>query len=106
MIIDNNKYIQAKLPPSIQRISNMYVQSDIVEQSPMGNSQVPIMGFLLINSKFQKICHWVFNQQMYVRVRKKNIKTTTMKIFTETGEKFPIQGDDVTYRLTFHRRPF
>ena len=52
MIFDSNKYIQAKLPPSIKRISNMYVYSDIVEQSPVGNSHVPIMGFLPITSKF------------------------------------------------------
>ena len=30
----------------------MYVYSDIVEQSPVGNSHVPIMGFLPITSKF------------------------------------------------------
>ena len=30
MIFDSNKYIQAKLPPSIKRISNMYVYSYIV----------------------------------------------------------------------------
>ena len=52
MIFAANISVQAKLPPSIKRISNMYVYSDIVELSPVGNSQVPIMGFLSIKSKF------------------------------------------------------
>ena len=33
MVFSANMYVQAKLPPSIQRISNMYVYSDIVEIS-------------------------------------------------------------------------
>ena len=85
MVFDANMFVQAKLSPSIQRISNMYVYSDIVELSPVGNSQVPIMGFLPIKSNFQEKNHWVFNPPLYVRVREKNIRTITMKIFTETG---------------------
>ena len=106
MIFNPNKYIQSKLPPSIKRISNMFVYSDIVELSPVGNSQVPIMGFLPIISKFQEIGHWVFNPPMYVRVREKNIRTITIKISTESGEEFPIQDDVVTCRLNFRRRTF
>ena len=37
----------------------MYVYSDIVELSSVGNSQVFIMGFLIIKSKVQEIGHWV-----------------------------------------------
>ena len=32
----------------------MYLYSDIVELSPVGNSKVPIMGFLPIKSNFQE----------------------------------------------------
>ena len=84
----------------------MYVYSDIVELSPVSNSQVPIMGFLPIKSNFQENGHWVFNPTLYVRVREKNIRTITMKISTETGEEFPIHDDVVTCRLNFCRRPF
>ena len=55
MVFVANMYVQAKLPPSIQRISNMYVYSDIVELSPVGNSQVSIMGFLPIKTNFQEM---------------------------------------------------
>ena len=84
----------------------MYVYSDIVELSPVGNSQLPIMGFFLIKSYFQENGHWVLNPPLYVRVREKNIETITMKISTETGEKFPIHDDVLTCRLNFRQRPF
>ena len=84
----------------------MYVYSDIVELSPVGNSQVPIMGFLPIKSNFQENNHWVFNPFLSVSVREKNIKTITMKISTETGVEFPIHDDVFTCRLNFRRRLF
>ena len=55
IIFGENINVQAKLPPSIQRISNMYVYSDIVEHFPVGNSQVPIIGFFPIEVTFNKI---------------------------------------------------
>ena len=106
MVFPTNNKIQAKLPSAIKQISNMYVYSDIIELSPVGNSQVPIMGFFPIKRKFQEMGHWVFNPPLYVRVREKNITTITMKIFTKIGEAFPIQDDVVTCRLHFRRRPF
>ena len=84
----------------------MYVYSDIVERFPVGNSQIPIMGVFPIKSNFQENGHWVFNPLLYVKVRKKNIRTITMKILTETGEEFPIHDDVVTCRLNFRRLPF
>ena len=51
----------------------MYVYSDIDELSQVMNTQIPIMGFLQIKSYFQETGHWVFNQPLYVRVRKTNI---------------------------------
>ena len=70
IIFNENKWTQAKLPPSLKRITNMYVYSDIVELSPVGNSQVPIIGFLPIGSSFKETGHLVFNPLLYVRVKK------------------------------------
>ena len=105
-IFNENRWTQAKLLPSLKRIINMYVYSDIVELSPVGNSLIPIMGFLSIRSSFQETGHWVFNIPMYVRVKENNITTITIKICTETGEEFPIKDGLVTCRLYFRRRPF
>ena len=54
MVFGANMYVQANLPPSIQRISNMYVYSDIVKLSSVSISPVPIISFLPIKSNFQK----------------------------------------------------
>ena len=69
MIFEPNTYVQAKFPPSLKRISNMYVYSDIIELSHVGNSQIPIMGFLPITTHFQENGHWVFNPPLYVKVK-------------------------------------
>ena len=106
MVFIANMYVQAKLPPSIQQISNMYVYSDIVELSPVSNSQVSIMGFLPIKRSFQEKGNWVFNSPLYVRVMEKNIRSITMTLSTKTGEEFLIYHDVVTCRLNFRRRPF
>ena len=84
----------------------MYVYSDIAELSPVGISQVPLMRFLQIKSNLQENGHWVFNPPLYIRVRKQNIKTISIKILIETGEKFSIHDDVVTCRLNFCRRSF
>ena len=84
----------------------MHVYSDIAELSSIKNSQVPIMGFLPINSNVQENGRLVLSPPMYVRVREKNIRTITMKISTETGDEFPIHVDVVTCRLNSFRRPF
>ena len=55
MVFSVNMYVQAKLPSSIQRISNMYVYSDIVKLSPVRNSLLPIMHFHQINVTFKKM---------------------------------------------------
>ena len=48
----------------------MIVYSDIVEQSMVGNSQLLIIGFFPIKSKFQELGQCVFNPPMFVKVRK------------------------------------
>ena len=106
IIFNENKWTEAKLPPALKRITNMYVYSNIVELSPVGNSQVSIMGFLPIRSSFEETGHWVFNPPLDVRVKEKNITTITIKICTESGEEFPILEGLVTCRLNFRRRPF
>ena len=57
MIFEPNTYVQTKFPPSLKRISNMYVCPDIVDRSHLGNSQIPIMRFLPITTHFQENGH-------------------------------------------------
>ena len=105
MIFEPNKYVQAKFPPSLIQISNMYVYSDIVKLSHVGYSQIPIIKFLPITTHFKKKNrHWVYNPPLYIQVKEKIINLITIKICTGTGENFPIKDGEVIYRLHFHRR--
>ena len=79
MIFEAKTYVQAKFPPSLKRISNMYVYLDIVELSHVCNSQIPIMGFLSVTIHFQENGHWVFNPPLYVKVKDKIINSITIK---------------------------
>ena len=79
IIFNENRLTQAKLLPSLKRITNMYVYTDIVKLSLVCNSQVPIISFLPISS-FQEIGHWVFNPLLYGRVKEKILNTITIKI--------------------------
>ena len=45
MIFDRQKSIHANLLHSINQLTNMYVDWDIVKLSFVGNSQIPIVGF-------------------------------------------------------------
>ena len=53
IIFEPNTYVQAKLLPSLQQISNMYVYTDIVKLYHVSNSQILIMEFVLITTHFQ-----------------------------------------------------
>ena len=104
MIIPQYRTMQGDLPPSLKQITNIYVYSDIVELSPVGNSQVPIMVFFPIKSRFQENGDRVFNPALYVRVKEKNMNTITIKISTETGDEFSFQDGLVTCCLNFRRQ--
>ena len=105
MIFEPNKYVQAKFLSSLKQISNMYVYSDIVKLSHVGNCQIPIIRFLSITTHFQENGHWVFNLPLYLKVKEKIINRITIKISTGTGENFPIEDGEVICRLHFRRRP-
>ena len=49
----------------------MYVYSDIVELSQVGNSQIPIIRFLPITTHFKENGHWVLYPNLYVNVKKR-----------------------------------
>ena len=105
MIFEPNTYVQAKFPPSLKRISNIYVYSDIVELSHVGTSQITIKGCLSITTHFQENVHWVFNLPLYVKIKKNIINSITINICTGTDENLFIKNGEVTCRLHFHRRP-
>ena len=98
--------VVSELTASIKRLTSMFVYSDIVEHSLVGDSQAALLGYLPIQSKFGDQGFWCFNPPYYIRVREKFINTVTIQLCTDTGEPFPIETGKVNCRLNFRRLGF
>lgn len=103
IIMEANTAVTSELTPHVKRLSNMFVYSDIVDLSLVGDTQAALLGYLPIQSKFGEQAYWSFNPPYYVHVREKFINTITMQLCTDTGEEFPIEDGKVLCRLNFRR---
>ena len=80
IMFDENKHLDAQLPPSINRITGMWVYSDIIELSAVGDTQAPILGYLLIQSKFDEMGYWNFNSPYNIEIKEHFVSNITIKI--------------------------
>ena len=103
MVFETDRWCTAKMSPSLKRISNMFVYTDIIDFSIVGDTQAPILGFIPIQSHFGDNAHYAINPPSYVHVKEKIINTITIKICTDTGEEFPFEEGKVICRLNFRR---
>ena len=106
MVFNENESVNALLLPLIKRITSMWVYTDIIELSAVGDIQAPFLGYVSIQSKFDEMGYWNFNPPYYIKVKEHSVSNITIKICTETGENFPIVDGKVTCSLHFRRRPF
>ena len=98
-----NKPKVSEITAHIKRLTSIFVYSDIVELSLVGDSQSALLGYCPIQSKFGDQGYWCFNPPYYVKVREKYINTITIELCTDTGESFPIEDGKVNCRLNFRR---
>jgi len=103
IILEPNKAVFSELPAHMNRLTSIFVYSDIVELSLVGDSQSALLGYCPIQSKFGDQGYWCFNPPYYVRVREKSISSIKMELCTDTGEIFPIEDGKVNCRLNFRR---
>ena len=77
-----NKYkrLDALLPPSINPITSLWVYSDIIELSAVGDTQASILGYLLIQSKFDEMGYWNFNPPYNIEIKEHSVSNITIKI--------------------------
>ena len=106
MVLDENKRVDALLPPLIKQITSMWVYTDIIKHSVVGDIQAPLLGYVPILSMFDEMGYWNFNPQYYLKVKEHSVSNITIKIYTDTEEEFPIVDGQVTCSLHFRRRPF
>ena len=90
MVFNENERVDALLPPLIKQITSMWVYTDIIELSAVGDVQAPFLGYVPIQSKFDEMGYWNFNPPYYIKVKEHSISNITIKICTDSGENFPI----------------
>ena len=103
IVFEANSPIMSELTPQLKRLTCMFVYSDIVELSLVGDTQAALLGSLPIQSQFGEQAYWSFNPPYYVRLREKHITTITIQLCDDTGEAFPIEDGKVMCRLNFRR---
>ena len=95
--------IEAASPVNTRSISSMFVYSDIVDQSLIGNTQANILGFLPIHTNFGDQGYWNFNPPYYTRVRDSRISSIKIQMCQDTGDLMPGAEGKTICRLHFRR---
>lgn len=81
----------------------VFVYSDIVEQSLIGESQGNILGYFPIKAKYGDAGYWCFNPPYDYKVIKQCIDTISIKLTGVNGKLFPFKNGQIIIRLRFER---
>lgn len=88
---------------NLRTLDNVFVYSDIVEQSLISESQGNFLGFFPIKSKFGETGYWSFNPPNEYKVMRNFIDTISIKLSRPNGELFPFKNGQIIIRLKFLR---
>ena len=108
---DNSAHSQTRisnpLPPiekvNLRTLDNVFVYTDIIEQSLIGESQANLLGYFPIKSNFGETGYWCFNPPYDYKVIKNFIDTISIKLTRMNGELFPFKNGKIIIRLLFKR---
>jgi hypothetical protein len=88
---------------NLKTLDNVFIYSDIIEQSLIGESQGNLLGYFPIKSKYGETGYWCFNPPYEYRVIKNWIDTISIKLTALNGELFPFKKGQIIIRLLFKR---
>ena len=88
---------------NLRTLDNVFVYSDIVEQSLIGESQASFLGYFPIKSSFGETGYWCFNPLYDYKVIKSFIDTISIKLTQMKEEVFPFKKGKIIIRLLFKR---
>ena len=92
-----------KIKKQVPRMmENVFVYSDIVKSSLVGDSQANFLGYFPILSTTDERGYWGFNPPYYHEVQMSTIDRIAIKLCTEDGQLFTNEGK-VIIRLHFRR---
>ena len=88
---------------NLRTLDNVFVYTDIVEESLIGESQASYLGYFPIKSNFGETGYWCFNPPYDYKVIKSYIDTISIKLRQLKGELFPFKNGTIIIRLMFKR---
>ena len=95
------------LPPiekvNLRTLDNVFVYTDIIEQSLIGESQANLLGCFPIKSHFGETGYWCFNPPYDYKVIKNFIDTISIKLTRMNEELFPFKNGQIIIHLLFKR---
>lgn len=92
-------------PPDMRAgVVSLYVYSDLVEHTIVGNTVAPLLRAVAIQSNFGDIVDKVFQIPHYVPVLKKDFDTIEIEIKTDQNRVVDIQFGKTIVKLHFRRR--
>ena len=97
--------IRNPLPPidkvNLRTLDNLFVYTDIIEQSLIVESQVNLLGYLIIKSNFGETGYWCFNPRYDYKAIKNFIDNISIKLTRMNGELIPFKNGKIIIRLLF-----
>ena len=96
-----NKEFTGDENANIDTISNIYVYSDVVQNSHIGDVQSRLLRIVPVNKE-----HWAVNSRIYQKIQylpvsQKNIRNISIYLRTDTGEKVPFTAGKTVVTLQF-----
>ena len=88
---------------NFRTLDNVFVYTDIIEQSLIKESQAILFGYFSIKSNFGETGYWCFNPPYNYKVIKNLIDTISIKLTRMNGELFPFKNGKIIIRLLFKR---
>ena len=69
----------------------------------VSNTQTPLLCYLPVQSTWGNQAYWNVNPEYYVRVKKQNIRSLSIKLCNEVGDVINFEGGNVICRLYFRQ---
>ena len=88
---------------NLRTLNNVFIYTDIVEESLIGESQGNMIGYFPLKTSFGETGYWCFNPPYHYRVKLPYIDTISLKLCRATGELFPFKDGKIIIRLLFTR---
>jgi hypothetical protein len=92
------------LLPDIERIPSLYVCSDLVEESYVGDKSMNLLGIIPIAHTPGRNNMFTFRRKLFKRLKKKDISEFDIDLKTPDGNAFPIESGFVNVSLILRQK--